>query len=128
MVGILVLVSVFVVPAASAQTELVTKAKKRVVIRDSGNTTVGILIDTGIGTCPTNECCNAPTIALEVQDVVPGVDETCSLYVCRDTLMGTDVLARPVKRSGWKLCVAETPGGGAEPAEAVFDPRCDASL
>jgi hypothetical protein len=89
---LLLLVGMTVVPAASAQTELSTKAKKRVVIRDSTNKPVGILIDTGIGTCPTNACCNAPTIALEVQDVIPGVDETCSLYVCRDTLMGTDVI------------------------------------
>ena len=43
------------------------------------------------------------------------------------TAMGTDVVARPVKRSGWKLWTAETEGGGAEPAEAVEEPREAAS-
>jgi len=37
------------------------------------------------------------------------------------------VVARPVNRSGWKLCTALTLGGGALPAEAVADPRCEAS-
>ena len=41
--------------------------------------------------------------------------------------MGTEVVARPVKRSGWKLWTAVAAGGGADPAEAVEEPRCEAS-
>ncbi len=41
--------------------------------------------------------------------------------------MGMEVVARPVNRSGWKLSSAVAAGGGAEPAEAVEDPRCEAS-
>lgn len=38
------------------------------------------------------------------------------------TAMGTDVVARPVKRSGWKLWMACAVGGAAEPADAVDEP------
>ena len=41
--------------------------------------------------------------------------------------MGTEVVARPVNRSGWKLWTVEAAGGGALPAETIEAPRWDAS-
>jgi hypothetical protein len=41
--------------------------------------------------------------------------------------MGMEVVARPVKRSGWKFSMRVAAGGGAEPDEAVEEPRCEAS-
>ena len=43
------------------------------------------------------------------------------------TAIGTDVVARPVNRSGWKDWVSNTAGGGADPADAVDEPRWAAS-